>query len=121
MNECKDAKDGDAADESKRCTDVDTDKKSTHAVWKKPENKPSRICLCELADYDGHNHDKRVMAGKCKLLTLSTHLKATRFLENNDGAVGVSGPGDRVPDEGSNPSETSSKKRAEKLYLPMSK
>ena len=76
---------------------------------------------CELADYDGHNHDKRVMAGKCKLLTFLTHLKATRFFENNDGAVGVSGPDDRVPDEGSNESETSSKKRAKKHYLPMYK
>ena len=46
-NECKDAKERDAVvpDEIKRSTDVATDEKSAHAVWKKPEDKRGRIHL----------------------------------------------------------------------------
>ena len=79
----KDAKDRDAvlAKKSKRSTDVDTDKNSTQTAWKKPEDKPGRIYVCrlaqcELADFDGHNHVKRVMARTGKLPGFScwTHL-----------------------------------------------
>ena len=69
------AKDRDAVvtKNSKRSTDVDADKNSTQAVWKRSEHKPSRIFLTrrlaqrEIADCEGHNDDKRVVAGKSKL------------------------------------------------------
>ena len=68
--ESKHAKDRDAvvAKKSKRSTDVDTDRNSTQPVWEKPGDKTGRIYLtrrlaqCEVADSEGHNQDKRVMA-----------------------------------------------------------
>ena len=75
-DESKDAKERDVVvnKKSKRSTDEVTDKISTQAVWKKPEDKPGRIYLtrrfaqCEFAACEKNNHDKRGMAGKGKNL-----------------------------------------------------
>ena len=63
--ESEDARDRDlvVAQKNKRSTDVDTNKNSTPAAWKKPEDTPDhiywtrRLAQCEPADCEGHNHD----------------------------------------------------------------